>query len=90
MFPDFGYISIDEVKVYPTPPLDVEMGSSQVLICVVIIGTSIGAKVAYYHIGCSTLAHHDPLQTIWELLLTESVLFEDISACITVMHVFLI
>ena len=90
MFPDFGYIPIDEVKAYPTPPLDVEMGGSQVTICVVIIGTSIGAKVAYYHMGCSTLPHRDPLQTIWESLLTESVLFTDISECIAVMCVVLI
>ena len=90
MFPDFGYIPIDKVKAYPTPPLDVEMGGGQVTICVVIVGTSIGAKVAYYHMGCSTLAHHDPLQTIWESLLMEIVLFKDISECIAVMHVVLI
>ena len=90
MFPDFGYIPIDEVKAYPAPPLDVEMGGGQVMICIVIIGTSIGAKVAYYHMGCSTLACHDPLQTIWESLLMESVLFEDISECIAVMHVVLV
>ena len=90
MFPDFGYISIDEVKTYPAPPLDVEMGGGQVTICVVIIGTNIGAKAAHYHMGCSTLAHYDPLQTIWESLLMESILFKDISKCIAVMHVVLI
>ena len=66
------------------------MGDGQVTICVVIIGTSIGAEAAYYHMGCSILAHHDPLQTIWELLLMENVLFKDISECIAVMHVVLI
>ena len=90
IFPDFGYIPIDEVKAYPAPPLDVEMGRGQVTICIIIIGTSIRAKVAYYHMGCSTLAHHDPLQTIWQSLLTESVLFKDISEHITVMCVVLI
>ena len=90
MFPAFGYIPIDEVKAYPTPPLDVEMGGSQVMICIAIVGTSIGAKVAHYHMGCSTLAHCDPLWTIWESLLMENVLFKDISECITVMHMILI
>ena len=90
MFPDFGYITIDEVKAYPTPPLDVEMSGGQVTICVVIVGTSKGAKAAYYHMGCFTFAHRDPLQTIWESLLKESVLFKDISKCITVMHAVLI
>ena len=90
MFPDFGYMPIDKVKAYPTPPLDVEMGGGQVMICIVIVGTSIGAKAAYYCMGCSTLACCGPLQTIWESLLMESVLFKDISKCIAIMCVVLV
>ena len=79
MLPDFRYIPINEVKAYPTPPLEVKVCGCQVTICIVIIGTSIGAEATYYCMSSPSLAHRDPLWTIGEMLLMKSVLLEDVS-----------
>ena len=84
------YIPINEVKAYPATPLKVKVCGRQVTICIVIIGTSIGAEVPYYHMRGPSLAHHDPLQTIRETFLTKGVLLKHFPKCIAVMHVILI
>ena len=60
------------------------------MVCVTIVGAGIGAEMAHYSMGCTSLTGDNSIQTIWESLLMKGVLLKDVPKCITIMHVVLI